>query len=232
MRLMTTHMASAIIPVYNGGRYIAEALASVLAQSYRPMEIIVVDDGSTDDSAEIIRALPGVTYIRQENSGTAVARNTGVAVSRGQWIAFLDQDDRWTPDKLAVQIGFMQNHPVGYTVACERLVVEAGMELPSWLKPELVRKDHAAWLPGTLVVRREVFDVVGLFDTAYSSSSDSDWFFRAKDAGIPMAVLPDVLLEKRIHTANQSYDSTLAGDLLRQVRSSLKRRTESGKENV
>ncbi len=230
---MIEHMVSVIVPVYNGELYIAEALGSVLAQAYSPLEIIAVDDGSSDGSAAIIQSLPGVRYIRQDNSGTAAARNVGIVSSRGQWIAFLDQDDRWTPDKIAVQISFMHRHPeLSYTVASERLLVEAGIERPSWLKPELVDRDHIAWLPGTLVARREVFDVVGLFDTAYSSSSDSDWFFRANDLGIPMAALPDVLLEKRIHTANQSYDNVIATDILRQLRASLKRKAESGKERI
>lgn len=224
-------LVSVIVPVYNGARYIAEALGSVVAQAYRPVEIIAIDDGSTDGSAVIVQAFPEVMYIRQDNAGTAAARNAGIAASTGEFIAFLDQDDRWTADKLSVQMSFMMDRPeLGYTLAAERLFMEAGAEIPVWLRPELAERDHTGWLPGTLVARREVFSTVGIFDTAYSSSSDSDWFFRAKDAGVPMAALADVLLEKRIHAANQSGDTGLSLDLLRQVRASLKRKQERPNE--
>src|SRR5213078_156464 len=109
-------LVSVIIPVYNGARYLRAALESVFAQTYRPIEVIVVDDGSGDDSGVIAQSFPDVHFIHQENQGVAAARNHGFDAARGEFIAFLDQDDLWTPEKLKVQVNYLLNHPdVGYT---------------------------------------------------------------------------------------------------------------------
>ena len=103
---MNAPLVSVVVPVYNGSRYLQEALDSALAQSYRPLEFIVVDDGSTDSSPAIIRSYSSrVRSIRQDNRGVAGARNAGIRAARGEWIAFLDQDDWWLPEKIAKQIG-------------------------------------------------------------------------------------------------------------------------------
>src|ERR1044072_7097933 len=110
-------LVSVIIPVYNGARFLLAALESVFAQTYRPFEVIVVDDGSADDSGRIAQSFSGVHYIRQANQGVAAARNTGIEAARGEFYAFLDQDDLWTPEKLRLQIQHMLNHPdLGYTL--------------------------------------------------------------------------------------------------------------------
>src|SRR5690606_19821926 len=122
---MNNPLVSAVVPVYNGERYIAEALRSILAQQYRPLEIIAVDDGSTDGSTAIIQSFPEVRYIGGPNRGVAQPRNTGIAEAQGEFIAFLDQDDQWTPDKLMCQIGYMLEHEeLGYTVGMQGLYLE------------------------------------------------------------------------------------------------------------
>jgi glycosyltransferase involved in cell wall biosynthesis len=218
-------LVSVVIPVYNGARYLRAALESVFAQTYRSFEVIVVDDGSIDDSGKIAQSFPEVHYIRQENQGVAAARNTAIAVARGEFYAFLDQDDLWTPEKLRLQIGHLLSHPdLGYSLTHQQFFLEPGATLPAWFRKELLSSVHTGWVLGTLVVRRTVFDTVGNFSTGYSAANDSDWFFRAKAAGIPMAVVPELLLLKRIHGANDSGRSKeILSELLKVVKTSLDR---------
>jgi len=219
-------LVSTVIPVYNGARYLAAAIDSVLAQTYRPLEIIVVDDGSTDNSAEIARSYPDVRCIYQSNQGHGQAKNTGLATARGEFIAFLDADDLWTPDKLAVQVGYLLQHPqVDYVLAHMRVFLEPGVVWPPWLNQDHYMSDPVGFLPGTLVARRAVFARTGGFDVSYRHANDSDWFFRARDTGVPMAVLPDVLLHRRIHSANLSHETrAVTEELLRALNSSLRRK--------
>jgi glycosyltransferase involved in cell wall biosynthesis len=218
-------LVSVIIPVYNGARFLRAALESVFAQTYRAFEVIVVDDGSVDESGAIAQSFPEVHYIRQENQGVAAARNNGIDAARGEFFAFLDQDDLWTPEKLKVQIDYLLNHPaVGYTLTHQQYFLEPGAELPVWFRKELLSTVHTGWVLGTLVVRRTTFEQVGGFATGYSAANDSDWFFRAKAAEIPMVVVPEMLLLKRIHEANDSGRAKeILSELLKVVKTSLDR---------
>lgn len=226
-------LVSAIIPTYNGGRFLAQAIESVQAQTYRPVELIVVDDGSQDDSAAIAQRYAQVRLFRQANQGVATARNRGVVESRGEFIAFLDQDDRWTPDKLAIQVKHLQENPaLGYVLALQRVVLDPGVPPPAWLREKHLETDPTGYLPGTLVVRRSCFFRVGEFEPSLKAASDSEWFFRANGLGVPMAVLPQVLLLRGIHDANQSRDvRTSQEELLTTVRMSLLKRRRAGGTN-
>src|ERR1700694_2891614 len=111
-------LVSCIVPVYNGERYLRSALESIFAQDYRPLEVIVVDDGSSDKSAVIAQDFKQVRYMHQTNQGVATARNAGLAAARGEFIAFLDQDDLWMSDKLSIQIEHLLKNPeIQYTLA-------------------------------------------------------------------------------------------------------------------
>lgn len=223
-------LVSVIIPVYNGERYLRAALESIFAQSYRPIEVIVVDDGSTDDSGAIAQSFSEVRYIQQKNQGVAAARNHGIEVAHGEFFAFLDQDDLWTPEKLKLQIDFFLNDPeLGYSLTQQQFFLDPGASLPAWFRKELLSTVHTGWVLGTLVVRRSAFEQVGNFATGYSAASDGDWFFRAKALGIPMAVVPELLLRKRIHGANESGRAKeVLSELLKVVKSSLDRQRTSG----
>jgi glycosyltransferase involved in cell wall biosynthesis len=214
-------LVSVIIPVYNGGRFLRAALESVFAQTYREFEVIVVDDGSVDDSGVIAQSFAEVRYIHQTNQGVAAARNHGLEAARGEFFAFLDQDDLWTPDKLKLQVEYLLSRPdVGYTLTQQRYFLDPGTtKLPAWFRKELFDSVHTGWVLGTLVVRRTMFEQVGNFATGYSAANDSDWFFRAKAAEIPMALMPELLLLKRIHEAN---DSGRAKDILAELRKVVK----------
>jgi glycosyltransferase involved in cell wall biosynthesis len=210
MRNVSRPLASVVIPAFNTERFLGEALASVSAQTYAPVETIVVDDGSSDGTAEVARAHPGVALVEQENSGPSAARNRGFAASRGEFIAFHDSDDVMTPDKLAVQVGHMLENPgVGCVVAEQELIVEDGAELPFWVEgskvetvmpprpPEL--EDEPLVHPMSMVVRREAFEQVGNFDESMRAAEDFDWMLRACEEEIEIARLSDVLLRRRVH---------------------------------
>lgn len=218
-------LVSVIIPVYNGARYLGAALDSVFAQTYRNFEVIVVDDGSMDDSGHIAQSFPDVRYLHQTNQGVAAARNHGLEVAQGEYFAFLDQDDLWIADKLKLQIEYLLTHPeVGYTLTQQKYFLDPGGTLPPWFRKQLFDSVHTGWVLGTLVVRRTIFEAVGNFATGYSAANDSDWFFRAKAAAIPMAVVPELLLLKRIHDANDSARAKeILSELLKVVRTSLDR---------
>lgn len=218
-------LVSVIIPVYNGGRYLRAALESVFAQTYRPFEVIVVDDGSADDSGAIAQSFAELRYKLQANQGVAAARNHGLEAARGEFFAFLDQDDLWTPEKLKLQMDHMLGNPdLGYTLTQQQFFLDPGATIPSWFRKELLDSVHTGWVLGTLVVRRTAFEKVGNFATGYSAASDGDWFFRAKAAEIPMAVVPELLLHKRIHGANESARAKeVLSELRKVVKSSLDR---------
>jgi glycosyltransferase involved in cell wall biosynthesis len=189
-------LVSVVMPVFNGERFLAQAIESVLAQSWSPVETIVVDDGSTDRSADIARGYP-LTYVRQEHSCVAAARNRGVAGAQGELVSFLDHDDVWLPRKLELQVDALARNPSAGICMCRfETFTELGAD------------DHGASYStgqlGTLLVRREVFDEVGLFDTSYPSGDDTDWFLRAKDLGVEFVTLDEPLQRYRIHDASLS----------------------------
>lgn len=216
---------SVIIPVYNGAKYIAEAIESVCAQNYEPLEIIIVDDGSTDETSSIVQSFKDVRYIRQANQGVAAARNTGIENSRGELIAFLDADDYWSHNKLDIQANCLLKNPqVGYTLGMQRNFLEPGTGRPFWLREEYLLMDHIGFLP-TILIRKQIFHSIGLFNLDYKISEDVEWFSRVEDAGIPRMVLPEVVLYRRIHKANLSYQSKIGNPLLlRTLRTSIHRK--------
>jgi glycosyltransferase involved in cell wall biosynthesis len=222
---MNRPLVSIVMPVFNGARYIGAALQSAFAQEYRPIELIVVDDGSTDTTAEIVGSFKEVIYLYQSNQGVSGARNKGISVARGEFIAFLDSDDLWTPNKLTLQIDWLLEHAhVGYVAARFRNFLEKGVERPGWIKEEQLSEEQVGGMPN-LVVRRSVFEKIGLFDAGCRSGSDLDWILRAKDAGIKGAVLSHTLLYRRIHDSNVSHQWQGSRTLLmKALRASVNRR--------
>ena len=199
-------LVSVVIPVYNGSQYLAEAIESVLSQTYQPTELIIVDDGSTDNSAIIAQSYKQVHYIYQPNQGVSVARNTGLLAAQGGFIAFLDADDQWPAEKLNLQVEYLLNHPqVGFTITYQKITLEPGAAVPPLFKKDLLYKEHPAYVPSALMAQKTIFEQIGGFDPTYiNAGEDIEWFSRAKDAGIPMAILPQTLLYRRMHNANIS----------------------------
>ena len=178
------------------------------------------------------KAFQTCTTLIRLNQGVATARNNGIEAAQGEFFAFLDQDDLWTPDKLKHQIAHMLSHPdLGYTLTQQKFFLEPGEALPAWFRKELFAEVHTGWVLGTLVVRRSAFEQVGNFATGYSAASDGDWFFRATAAGIAMAVVPELLLLKRLHGANESARAKeILSELRKVVKSSLDRQRSARPE--
>lgn len=211
-------LVSVVIPAYNAEQFLGEAIESVLAQTYAPVETIVVDDGSSDGTAAVAAAHDEVILISQQNSGPSAARNRGFAACRGELVAFHDSDDMMTPDKLTVQVDHLLANPgVGCVLAEQELVVEEGAELPFWVEGSKVPTvmpatppeyaDEPKVHPMTMVVRRETFEAVGGFDETMRAAEDFDWMLRASEEGVEIARLDQVLLRRRVHPGSLTQDA-------------------------
>lgn len=226
---------SVIIPVYNGEKHLDDSINSVLNQHYDNWECIVVDDGSTDGSASVIKKYEPVIYLHQENAGVAAARNLGIEKSSGEYLAFLDADDIWDLRKLVLQIGYMEtNMDIGYSFTKHGLFLDEDMnEYPSWVRTQRQEQEMTAYIPSALVAHRFVFEAVGNFDVTYQVGEDSDWFMRARDAGFKMGVIEENLLRKRVHARCLSGNAELSkANLLKIVRASLQRTKSAGQISV
>jgi glycosyltransferase involved in cell wall biosynthesis len=214
---MTTEAAvpgiSCVIPVFNGARYLAEALESVFAQTLAPVEIIVVDDGSTDATPEVAgRYCERIIYIRQDNAGPAAARNLGIARARCDWIAFLDADDLWLADKLERQAGRLVARPeleISITHVRNFWIPELRAEEEASRDHHISRPAIPGYVAQTMLARRAVFDTVGMFDPRLRVSEDTDWFARASDRGAVLELLPEVCVLRRLHHDNVSRNASL-----------------------
>lgn len=198
---------SVVVPCYNCARYLGEALASAVNQTLPPTEIIVVDDGSTDESAQVAQAMsPRVKYVYQANQGIGPARNTGVAQSRGELLAFLDADDRWEPAKLERQWAALQADPTLDAVFAhaQHFISPDVADDPDAQRLLAPEGAMAAYYASSLLIRRPAFDGVGAFAADLSVGEFIDWYARAMEAGLSMQMLPDVLVWRRIHGANST----------------------------
>jgi glycosyltransferase involved in cell wall biosynthesis len=224
-------LVSVNIAVYNGARYLGEALESVFAQTYRPIEVIVLDDGSTDATAEVAASFSEARYIYQENQGLSHARNAGIRESNGAFLAFIDHDDTWAPDKLARQVALLQERPdLGFAVCYLENLFEDGT-VPGWFRQRDDIHRQPGYVPSAWLVRREIFDIVGLFDPVYRIGQDTDWLARAKDAGIRHGIVEgEPLLAKRVHGANMmSAVRRSHEEMLHMLRASIERQRSGGK---
>ncbi len=195
---------SVVIGVYNAEPYLAEAVDSVLMQDYRPLELIVVDDGSTDGSGEVAQRYEEVRLIQQANAGNGSARNTGLQAATGEFLAFLDADDRFTPGKLSLQMRALDEDPdldMVFGHVQEFVSPELDEETRATIRPPAATP--MPWTaPNLMLIRRASFDRVGLFSTAVRVGVTVDWFARADEAGLRHRILPQTVLERRLHTQN------------------------------
>jgi glycosyltransferase involved in cell wall biosynthesis len=204
--------ASVIIPVYNGSLYILEAVKSVLSQTYTDYEIIVVDDGSTDDTRLLLEKFGDkLRYIYQQNQGPSAARNNGIKASKGRYIAFLDADDIWLETKLERQIVLLEeNETLGIT-SCGTVLVDANSnEFPrakgdlafdkDCVRQELIIR-NVIGSPSSVIVRKECFEKVGLFDESLRGGEDKDMWFRTVEH-FAVSILEECLVKYRVHNSN------------------------------
>jgi GT2 family glycosyltransferase len=212
----TQPQVSVIIPTYNCARYLPEAIDSVLAQTYRDFEIIVVDDGSTDDTPDVLaRYGEAILVIRQPNQGRGAARNAGILAARGQYIAFLDADDLWLPEKLEKQVALLRARAgAGWVYSDHALLDANGGRGEGFLRLYGIRPapDGGRMLPallkacvaqtGTVVVRAECFRKVGLFDVSFRRSQDYDMWIRLA-CHFETACVDEVLALYRQHAGQE-----------------------------
>jgi len=217
---------SVVMIARNGAAFIVDALNSVFRSRLRPLEVLVIDGGSTDDTAAVAAAVPGVTVIAQASCGISAAYNEGVALARGDLLAFLSCDDLWLPGKLDRQVPLMQADPgLHYSFTMAEHFLQPGCAPPPGFRRTLLDRPVPGMLPETMIARPAAFARVGGFDPALAVGGDTDWFARARDAGLKMALLPEVLLRKRVHGANTSLaDPQINGQLLTVLRDSLARK--------
>ena len=228
---MKNSMVSCVVPVFNGERYVREALESIHKQTYAPLEIIVVDDGSTDNTGKVIEGLDfSIHYVKQDNSGPAATRNHGIRLAQGDFVAFLDADDLWHPEKLTKQMAeFQANSQLEICVT----------HLSHFVDSDFGKKDihyegqrRLYNIPGyttqTLLTRRTTFDKVGMFDHTFRNADANDWFVRAADMGASMELLPEVLVYRRLHSSNFSRQrvSQSLDEHLEIIKASLDRRRQ------
>ncbi len=219
-------LISVIIPVYNGERYLGEAIASVQAQTYRPLEIIVIDDGSTDRSGEVATSFPDLRYEYQTNQGIGAARNRGVDVARGEFFAFLDADDVWLPDKLRLQMSAIEADQA-LDLVFGHVEEFVSPELTERLKGQVQVADGImpGLIPSTLLVRREAFLRMGFFETTWKMGEFAAWYTRAIEHDLKQTTLPDLVTRRRVHDANNGRrQRESAIDYVRILKASLDRR--------
>jgi len=228
--MSTAYCVSVVIPTYNRREFIGETIDSVLVQTYRKIEVIVVDDGSTDGTAEYLKTRyhgeSRFRYIWQKNSERSIARNTGILQSRGDYVAFLDSDDLWLPRKLEAQMGLMSANPdLVMTVTWFSLINDKGDTLQTCNFPNVdeVASDRFAVFmvaqnrigsPTPLIKRKALFDA-GLFCPALSLGEDWDLWTRVSCSG-KVAVIPEVHALHRVHQGNSERDLT-PGDYINVV---------------
>ena len=204
---------SVIVPVFNAELYITETIQSALAQTHADLEVIVVDDGSTDGTIERLRAFDGRVEIhRQPNGGVAAARNRGARVASGEWLAFLDADDIWLPTKVQRQLACSRG-PMVYT---DRYNIGARGELPEIQSLVTPMHDGDLFLPlllegnfitaSSVLLRRDVFDEVGGFFEELRGTEDWDLWVRIAAAGHTINIVREPLLQYRFHSRGISRD--------------------------
>jgi glycosyltransferase involved in cell wall biosynthesis len=220
-------LISVIIPVYNGEKYLAEAVESVLAQTYRPIEVIILDDGSTDGSRKIAQRFERpVRYSFKSHQGPGAARNHGITMARGSFCAFLDADDLWVEDKLTRQIAVFGDKPhIDMVFGYAKLFHSP--ELSEHLKAKLdgAGQTMPGHIAGTLLIKRESFFRAGLFETGWRVGEFIDWYLKAIEEGLESYTLPEVVMLRRLHGDNTIIRERPAIlDYVRILKASLDRR--------
>ena len=202
-----TVRVSVIVPVFNAAAFLAATIGSVFRQRHNRLEVIVVDDGSTDGSSAIATEWgERIRYVRQPNAGPPSARNRGLRLATGQFITFIDADDLWPDDRLETQLRLFASHPDVDIVAGRFQwvrAVESG-DSPAHLAP--IAEPRNPLSLGTGLFRRRVFETVGEMDETLWCSDDVDWYLRARELGIPMLLHDDVVLWYRRHESNITND--------------------------
>ncbi len=229
---MTTETISIVMSVWNGAAYLNQAIDSILNQTYAPIELIVVDDGSTDRTNAIIREYgERVRLITQDNKGQAAGMIAGIAIASGQYLAFQDADDTWTLNKLARQHALLADTRLEAVFCLSEQFVSP--ELPDAATVRLRHTVMAGEQWSCMLIKRSAFDRIGNFDPS-SKTAFIEWLGRAKQMGLNYTMMDEVFHHRRLHPSNfgrlfpEERDKSLLAALRQQiVRSRTKREDES-----
>ncbi len=231
-------LISVIVPLYNGAKYLSQTIATLRALDYPALEIILVDDASTDESfalaTSLIEDATNITLLSHEvNQGPAAARNTALQAARGEIIAFLDVDDEWPEDSFAVRLQCLLDNP-HIDIALGK--VQCLREIPSEDEGAVPQRELSAQFVsfniGAAFYRRGVFDKIGVYDPQLRYGEDTDWFMRAREAGVGLLVLPQTTLYYRLHEGGMTNGKAMTELNIAQVlKRSLDRRRQAQKTN-
>lgn len=222
---------SVVVPCFNAAAYLGEALQSVLDQNVRNVEIVVVDDGSTDDSASVARRFtPHVQLASQTNQGISAARNRGLEVAAGSIIAFLDADDVMPANSIASRLAVLDTNPtVDVAVGLVTQFLSPELDDDTRQRIAISNEPTRGRVVGAMLIRRHVFERIGTFDSAFRLGETIDWVARADAAGVSMHTIDDVVLHRRVHSANSVRKAAqLRSDYLRVLRASISRQRADG----
>ena len=224
---------SVVIPAYNSERFVADAIESALGQSHPPAEVIVIDDGSTDGTAEVVRSFSDrVHYHYQENGGIGRARNKGVELARCTFLSFVDSDDCWTENKLSLQLQEFNRDPELDMVFGQALQVVTG---DAWDNRKILSQSklEPALVPGGILVKRESFLRVGSFRSDTKVGEFIDWYARAIELGLKSRVTQDLVLWRRLHDSNTGIrERASVSDYARVLKASLDRRRAAQQQST
>ena len=218
-------LVSVVMPVFNGAGRIGETLDALLGQSYSPIEVIVVDDGSTDGTADIVRGYEGVRLIEQPNAGPAVARNSGVQQSRGRYISFVDHDDHWLPEKVERQVALLEANGGGFATCHMRYVLEVAP--PAWFRGPTDGTPVIGWVPSCWLMDRATWEKVGPFEPGFGHGCDTDWLARARNLAVETLVAAECLVDYRVHGQNESGNADSLRSLTSVLRAQVQRKREA-----
>jgi len=226
-------LVSVIMPVYNCEKYVAEAVQSVLNQTYSPIEVICIDDASTDKSLTILKSFePKIRIITNaKNAGISISRNNGIPLARGEFIAFADADDVWLSHKLEKQMGQFEANPlldISFTMIENFLSPELPDEFK--VKRSFPTGPIAGPTPGTAVIKKTSFDKVGPFDPDYHLGEFIDWVDRARNLGLTSAMIEEVLDMRRIHETNTTSGESTHAQYLKAIRNVLARKRNASSD--
>lgn len=225
---------SVVVAVYNGARFLGEAIRSILAQDYPFVETVVVDDGSTDDSLAIARSFPEVVCLAREQGGPGAARNLGVEHATGSLVTFLDADDVMWPTRISTQVSYLREHPEFDCVLCLQRFVVDGVDDADVPKADLhgrtegsgpfeaVTRQEAQ--PLSMMGPRDLFDLVGPFEENIVLHDDGDWLVRAFNQGVRFGTVREILMDRRMHGDNLTLRNSSSRALLQLVRRKLDQR--------
>jgi len=214
---------SVVIPAYNAARTLSASLESVMRQFLPALEVIIVDDGSTDDTAEVARGFSSVRVIAQRNGGPGPACNTGVALARGDVLAFLDADDLWTPGAMQAQISTLCRNAGAHAVVGDMEEFVCAGETTCSAARFVPRVRQTGWISGATVIRAASFQRVGIF-AAVDGGHWLDWMDRARREGLVFALSGELVLQRRLHSRSLTMSAKRGRSLLLAAREAIKRR--------